>query len=222
VKAQVRIRNNLSEFFETLDGFRQGDPLSTLLFNVVLEKVVRDSNVETSGTIYRKASQLLGYADDLDLVGRNVDIVKENYGNLESRASVYGLEVNEDKTKYLVVSPSASDRPPDRVLEVGEKTFEAVNSFIYLGSQVNSDNSIGEEIRRRVTLGNRSLYSLQKLFRSKTLHRNLKCQLYRSLVRPVVTYGSEAWCMTQNDERTLQVFERKVLRSIFGGIEIDL
>lgn len=40
-------------------------------------------------------------------------------------------------------------------------------------SQVNRDNSIGEEIRRRVTPGNRSYDSLQKLFRLKTLNRNL-------------------------------------------------
>src|ERR1700744_1452753 len=84
-------------------------------------------------------------------------------------------------TKYMVTS-SSRYRSPNQMLEVGGKHFEEVNSFVYLGSLVNSENNIGEEIRRRVTLGNRSFYSLQKLFRSKTLHRNLKCQLYRSLV----------------------------------------
>ena len=220
VKARVRIRNNLSEIFETMDGLRQGDPLATLLFNIVLEKIVRNSTVETSGTIYRKTSQLLGYADDLDMVGRNVDIVKENYTKLDSSASIYGLEVNERKTKYMVTS-SSRYRSPNQMLVVGGKHFEEVNSFVYLGSLVNSENNIGEEIRRRVTLGNRSFYSLQKLFRSKTLHRNLKCQLYRSLVRPILAYGSEAWCMTQTDEQTLLVFERRILRTIFGGIQIE-
>src|ERR1700744_5540089 len=103
VKARVRIRNNLSEIFETMDGLRQGDPLATLLFNIVLEKIVRNSTVETSGTIYKKTSQLLGYADDLDMVGRNVDIVKENYTKLDSSASIYGLELNERKTKYIII-----------------------------------------------------------------------------------------------------------------------
>src|ERR1700743_885388 len=103
------------------------------------------------------------------------------------------------------------------MLEVGGKHFEDDD----FGSLVNSENNIGEEIRRRVTLGNRSFYSLQKLFRSKTLHRNLKCQLYRSLVRPILAYGSEAWCMTQTDEQTLLVFERRILRTIFGGIQIE-
>lgn len=73
-----------------LDGFG-----STLLFNIVLEKVARNS-------------QLLRYADDLDMIGRNVDIVKENYVSSESRASVYGLETSGKKTKYMVVLSSSS------------------------------------------------------------------------------------------------------------------
>ena len=220
VRAQVRIRNNLSEAFEAMDGLRQGDGLAALFFNIVLEKVIRESNVETSGTIFRKLSQLLGYADDLDLIGRNVDTVKENYTRLEEKDKEFGLKVSDKKTKYMTTALS-DGRPLNHMLEVNGKRFETVDSFIYLGSQVNSDNNIGEEVRRRVTLGNRSFYSLQKLFRSKTLHRNLKCELYRTLVRPVVAYGSEAWCMTQKDEQTLLVFERRILRSIFGGVKVE-
>ena len=66
-----------------------------------------------------------------------------------------GLEVNERKTKYMTTS-SSDDRPPNYMLEVDDMSFEVVEKFVYLGSMVNSDNNIGEEIRRRVTLGNGS------------------------------------------------------------------
>ena len=115
----------------------------------------------------------------------------------------------------------SGNRPTSHTLEVNGKHFETVDSFIYLGLQVNSDNNIGEEIRRRVTLGNRSYYCLQKLFRSKTLNRDLKCELYRTLIRPVVVYGSEAWCIIQRDEQTLLVFKRRILQSIFGGVNVE-
>ena len=95
LRAQVRIRNNLSEAFEAMDGLRQGDGLAALFFNIVLEKVIRESNVETSGNIFRKLSQLLGYADDLDLIGRNVDTVKENYTRLEEKGKEFGRKVSE-------------------------------------------------------------------------------------------------------------------------------
>jgi hypothetical protein len=57
----VKIQKDCSESFET----RQG---STLLFNVVLEVIVRRANLQATGTIYKKATQLLAYADDIDIV----------------------------------------------------------------------------------------------------------------------------------------------------------
>ena len=69
--SRVRIRNKLSEAFDITEGLRQGDPLSTLLFNLILEAAVRTMAMDTSNTIFTKSSQLLGFADDLDVIGRN-------------------------------------------------------------------------------------------------------------------------------------------------------
>jgi hypothetical protein len=60
-KATFTIQNDCSESFETRQGLKQGDVLSTLLFNVVLEVIVRRDN---------KEKQLLAYADDIDIVDR--------------------------------------------------------------------------------------------------------------------------------------------------------
>jgi hypothetical protein len=45
----VKIQNDCFEFFETRQGIRQGDVLSTLLFNVLLEVIVRQANLQTNG-----------------------------------------------------------------------------------------------------------------------------------------------------------------------------
>jgi hypothetical protein len=71
----VKIQNECSESFET--RLRQGDVLSTLLFNVVLEVIVRRANLQTTGTIYKKETQLLAYADDIDNVGRSQSTVRD-------------------------------------------------------------------------------------------------------------------------------------------------
>ena len=42
--------------------------------------------------------------------------------------------------------------------------------------------------------------------------------MYKTIIRPVVLYGSEAWCLTANDETILRIWERKVLRKISGPI----
>jgi hypothetical protein len=44
--------------------------------------------------------------------------------------------------------------------------------------------------------------------------------LYKVLIRPAATYASETWMLTKADERALRLFERKILRSIFGAMQV--
>jgi len=44
-------------------------------------------------------------------------------------------------------------------------------------------------------------------------------QIYKTLIRPVVTYGSEICTLTKADENLLRIFERKILRKIYGPIQ---
>jgi hypothetical protein len=46
-----------------------------------------------------------------------------------------------------------------------------------------------------------------------------KTLLYKVLVRPVLTYASETWTLSKTDERLLTVFERRILRCIFGAVQ---
>jgi hypothetical protein len=64
VSCCVKIQNYCYESFETRQRLRQRDVLSTLLFNVVVEVIIRRANLQTPGTIYNKETQLLAYADD--------------------------------------------------------------------------------------------------------------------------------------------------------------
>ena len=86
--------------------------------------------------------------------------------------------------------------------------------FIYLGPQINSKNSIQEEFRLRIRAGNRSLFANNKLLKNKDLNAASKLQIYKSIIRPAVTYGCETWAMTVTEQNRLLVFERRVLRKI--------
>jgi hypothetical protein len=52
--------------------------------------------------------------------------------------------------------------------------------------------------------------------RSRLLKKDTKCKIYKTLIRPVVLYGCESWTLTIKEEEKLNMFERKVLRKIYG------
>ena len=68
-------------------------------------------------------------------------------------------------------------------------------------------------------MGNKAYYADRQLVNSSHISRNSKLQIYRTLVRPVVTYGSESWALTMEEERALEVFEKKILRKIYGPVK---
>src|ERR1700744_2146139 len=149
------------------------------LFLFILEAAVRAMDIDISSTIFTKSTQLLGFADDLDIMGRNMEVVKEKFVALERKGSDFGLKVSDTKTEYMVMSPS--NRQYGQNVTMNGPTFKVVDNFVYLGSQLNSDNNIVDEIKRRITLGNRSYFSMLKILRSQSVTQNLKCTLHKSV-----------------------------------------
>ena len=77
------------------------------------------------------------------------------------------------------------------------------------------------EIAERMVKGNKSYYANAKLIKSKLLKRNTKIKIYKTIIRPVITYSSVTWTITAKDEKNLRIFERQILRKIFGPVNID-
>ena len=95
-------------------------------------------------------------------------------------------------------------------------TFERVEEFKYLGTTLTNKNSIPEEIKSRLRPGNACYHSVRDLLLSRLLSKNLKIKIYRTIILPVVLYGCKNWSLTLRGERKLRVFEKTVLRRIFG------
>jgi len=91
-----------------------------------------------------------------------------------------------------------------------------MEEFKYLGTTLTHQNSIQEEIKRRLKSGNACYHSVQNLCSSSLLSKNLKIKIHRTVILPVVLFGCETWSFTLRGERTLRVFENRVLRRIFG------
>jgi hypothetical protein len=79
--------------------------------------------------------QLLAYADDLNLLGDNIDTINKNTQTLIDASKEVGLEVNVEKTKYMLVSRD-QNAGQNREIKIGNRPFENVSQFKYLGTTV--------------------------------------------------------------------------------------
>ena len=86
----------------------------------------------------------------------------------------------------------------------------------YLGTLISNDNSVEKEIQRCILAGNRTYFAAISLFWSRLLSRATEIILYKTLIRPVVSYGAEAWTLTKKEEQALLIFDRKIFRRIYG------
>ena len=89
LESKVIVENKVTESFTVSTGERQGDALSTSLFNLILHKAVNKSQI--TGTIAKKTQQIFGYADDIALIGRNIVARKELFHELEKEGKKIGL-----------------------------------------------------------------------------------------------------------------------------------
>jgi hypothetical protein len=101
-------------------------------------------------------------------------------------------------------------------IKMDNTTFERVEQLRYLETTLKNRNSMQEKIKRRLKSGNACYHSLQDLLSFSLLSKNIKNNIFRTIILPVVLYGRETWCLTLREEHRLRVFENRVLREIFG------
>jgi hypothetical protein len=199
----------LHDIFPIQNGLKQGDVLSPLLFNFALEYEY-EVGLELKGT-----HQLLVYANNVNLLGDSVNTIKENSGTLLDGSRDIGLEINAEKTMYMIMSHHLNSGQNQNIRTANE-SFEKVTKFKYLGMTLTNQNDIHDEIKSRLNMGNAYYYSVQNLLSSCLISKNIKIKIYKTVILPVVLYGCETWSLTLGEKHSLRVFENRVLRKIFG------
>ena len=125
------------------------------------------------------------------MLGESMHSIKKNTEALVSASKENGLEVNADKTKYLVISRDQNARRCHNI-KIDNSSFERVEEFKYLGTTLTNQNSIQEEIKSRLKSGNACYHSVQNRLSSSSLSKNINIKIYITITLPFILYGCEA------------------------------
>jgi len=167
----VRIEGTLSSFFGNKTGLKQGDPLSPILFNLALQKVIQSIKMVPIGIkIGKEQLNILACADDIALIGKNEIEIRKLFVEIENITRKFGLQINQEKTKYMTVERKNSLKK-NKIghLKIKNYKFERVENYKYLGVIVNKDNNNHIDLQERIKNANKTYSMLQKVFKNKNI-----------------------------------------------------
>ena len=97
--AKVKIGNWFTNEFRIVSGVKQGDPLSSTLFSIVIDNAIKQ--LDLKGNISTHIKQCSAYADNKLLTTRTMYALQDTFRKLKEISIQVGLTINEHKTKYL-------------------------------------------------------------------------------------------------------------------------
>ncbi|KAI5752725.1 hypothetical protein M8J77_019818 [Diaphorina citri] len=201
--------------FDVKRGTKQGCPLSAELFNTVLELIFGNIDWEGSGiSVNGENITNLRFADDVILIGKNIDELKTMIIKLREESLKHGLHINMNKTNILT-----KEEVPGIMIN-GEE-IKKVNECVYLGQLISCENVVEREVERRIKIGWSKYWAMKKIFKSMKLNKQMKIKALKMCIFPAILYGSQTWAPTKKIYKKLDVTQYKMFRSILNIRRID-
>lgn len=212
-------RQHTTKSIPTPGGIRQGDSLSPLLFNLLMDKIIEE--VATLNMGYRmnnKPISMVCYADDAAIFAENENDLQRQLFKFYQVSRQLNMSISIEKTKSMTIAKE----PLRCKLVIEDKPIEQVMQFKYLGMNISSDHDPTKDLRGQINKAAVTSGCLREIiWNNQYMRMDSKIKIYKTCVRPAMTYAIEAREDTNKTKSMLRVAEMKVLRAITGKTRRD-
>ena len=207
----VRVGQDHTDWFSVATGVRQGDVLSPLLFNILLDFILRKNDTIECGIEWTGGKRLrdLDYADDICLLASDIEEMQMMVDTIVMEGEKIGLKINTAKTEVMKIRTQDT-----RCVSIGSSNLKEVNNFIYLGSRMSNDGDIRAEINIRIGKSSCAFNYLKNVWKEDRISLATKLKLFNAIVISVLLYGCESWKGLKESEERVRRFESNCLRRI--------
>ena len=175
----------------TLIGVRQGSPTSCLLFIIYVNNLIKLVKETCQPDVFLSWLHILMLMDDTVLLASNRENVIKKIQLLNQFCTNYGMIINENKTKFMVINGSVEDRQP---IAVSDLTILHCDKYIYLGSPFTADASLSTVVKTHVQEKmphfNKFIAFINK---NNDLPFVVKKRVFDACLVSAFLYGCESW-----------------------------
>ena len=167
----------LTESFSIESGVRQGCLLSSFLFLLAVDWIMKETTTGLrNGIQWSLVEQLedLDFADDLALLAHTRTQMQAKTTKLEAVSSKLGLKINMDKTKTIKINSNVKEQ-----IMINNLGIEDVTSFTYLGSVINIMGGTDEDVMARIGKARSAFNTLASIWRSREISTTTKLRIFR-------------------------------------------
>jgi len=166
------------------NGIRQGDSLSPMLFNLIMDKIIENLPKELGYRMGNDLIHIICYADDAVLIADSEENLQTLLSRFDQIAERLNMEISISKTKSLTISRNYTKCK----VELRGTPKEQVLKFNYLGAEISAKRELKQEVRiqaMKVARTSGCLYNT--IWRNKYMSTDCKVCIYKTNVRPVLT-----------------------------------
>ena len=208
-------------------GVRQGDPLSPILFGLVMKRVLKglDAKWQSEGFGTNIGKDLvtgrrlthIAFVDDVTLITRNWLSLKSMIKDLKERLAGWGLSLHPTKCKAQTTNADWTSRGLVQVCSgLAVEVLPKDACLTVLGTQVALETGSTKEVRSRISKGWKTFFGMKVLLCRRSISLKRRLALYEATVTSGVLWCSESWALREADKQLLKTAQNQMLRKIVG------
>ena len=191
----IRLPNGISHPFPSLVGLKQGCNLSPNLFNIFVNSLVEDLDIETTNApkLANLSVNCLLYADDLVIISESAAGLQNSLDILGMFTKKWHMQVNTSKTKCLTFARGRKPTNPP-CMKLNGIPIQKCESYCYLGTVFAESGSLNLAAKTLCDKARNAMYALLKnLYKHKACNVFTLIELFDKMVAPIALYNAEVW-----------------------------